>query len=84
MTFVDFYKNLSAKERETYHKRAGCAPNYIDAHLIHARRTPRPGRMEKMVEATDGAVSWNEMLSHFYPAAGGELVSKSGSSHERG
>ena len=67
MRFPEFFRGLDEAQRNEYAERAGTTSDYIRVHLIHARRVPRPELMEALVLASDGQVTRNEILEHFYP-----------------
>lgn len=64
-----YYDSLNSKEKMAYAERAGTSSQYIQIHLMSAppRKVPRPDLMRQLVDATDGACSLEEVLSHFYP-----------------
>lgn len=69
MRFADFYRSLSKDERASFAERSSTTVNYIEIHLLAAperRKTPREKLMRRLVEASNGKVSFEEVLAHFY------------------
>lgn len=66
MKFKNYFLSLSEQEQCAYAARAQVSRQYIQVHLLKPRRVPRPKTMAGLVRAARGAVSWEEMLQHFY------------------
>jgi len=71
MNFRDYYKSLTQKQRAEYARRAGTTTGYIHCHLLAdpPRRVPRLKTIERMASATDGAVTFEELVEYFRAAA---------------
>jgi hypothetical protein len=41
-------------------------PRYMGQHLIPHRKTPRKALMQALADASEGKVSCDEVLAHFY------------------
>ena len=74
MKFNEYWNNLSNKEREAYAESAGTTVLTVDRKYLNAKNIPRRQKIKQLVAATDGAVSRNEMLEHFYPIESHESV----------
>lgn len=66
MKFKTYYRSLKQPEREAFAKRASTTVGYIENHLIHARKQPRKKLMESLAEASQGEVSYQEVVKHFF------------------
>lgn len=69
--FKAYFSRLSEAERDAYAKRAGTDANYIKTHLIaprSRRKIPRPKLMQGLAEASDGALTQQDLLAYFYGA----------------
>lgn len=67
MTFPEFLNSLTKDELSAYAKQVGTSVPYITVHLKHARKTPRPDLMEKLWEKSNGRLSRQAVLDHFFP-----------------
>jgi len=67
MDLREYYLGLTAEEREAYAKRAGTTVAYMP-QIINVRpfKTPKPRLMRALATASEGAVSLDEVLRHFY------------------
>lgn len=65
MDFADFYKNLSREDRKGFASRASTSPEYIEIHLLPRRKTPRKATMEALAEASEGVVSYEDVVRYF-------------------
>lgn len=66
MKLKTFYRQLPRAEREAYAKRAGTTVNYLENHLIPARKMPRRDLMERLAAASNGEVSLDDVIQHFF------------------
>ena len=66
MKFSDYFKSLNSSAQEIYASRAGTTANYIRVHLLAKRRIPRPALLDGLAQASQGKVSRDEILAHFY------------------
>jgi len=68
MKFRDFFQDLDAEAQKRYAQRAGTTAKYIYTHYMSQppRKIPRRELMHSLVDASDGAVSLDELLEHFY------------------
>ncbi len=66
MDFKAYYRSLDRSEREAYAVRAGTTVGYLENHLVYARKMPRRDLIERLANATEGAVSLDEIIEHFF------------------
>jgi hypothetical protein len=69
MQLPDYFNSLSKEERDAYGRRAKTSAGYIRTHLVappSRRRVPRPALMRRLAEASNGAVTYEELLAYFY------------------
>lgn len=64
--FRDFFLSKSEKQKTEYAKKAGTTRSYIQTHLITRYKIPRKKLMEGLVDACNGAFTYEELLSFFY------------------
>jgi len=69
MKLKDYWKKLDEKGREAFASRAGTTVLTIDRKYLNSINIPRRSKLTQLIEATNGAVSRDEMLNHFYPPA---------------
>ncbi|WP_186215893.1 hypothetical protein [Burkholderia gladioli] len=65
-----FYRSLSAADKKLFATAADTTTDYIETHLVYARKIPRPESMERLVEACEqfGApFDKAALLLFFYP-----------------
>lgn len=65
MDFADFYRSLSREERKQFADRASTSPEYIEIHLLPRRKTPRRDKMESLAAASEGVVSYEDVVRYF-------------------
>jgi len=69
MELYDYFKSLDDDGREGFASRAETSVNYLSTHIMKPRPRPIKGAsvpyMQRLSEATEGAVSLHEVLSHF-------------------
>lgn len=68
--FKAFYHTLGSEERERFANAAATTTNYIECHLVYARKTPRPARMNMLYAACvefGARFSHEDLLKFFYP-----------------
>lgn len=86
MRFRDYYLSLSAEEREAYATRAGTTVKYLP-QLTNERpfKVPKDDLLRRLAEASEGNVSLEEVLSHFFsqPRHKGPRRQKSTGADER-
>jgi len=61
-----YYKNLSKEDRKEFADRAMTSPEYIEIHLLPRRKIPRRKTMERLAAATNGACTYQDMVSYFF------------------
>jgi hypothetical protein len=65
-----YYNSLDTAERKAYAARAKTDPEYIRIHLIPRSgcpdRMPRKELLRALAEASNGSVSFEEVLKHFF------------------
>lgn len=72
MRFADYYRSLKGVERDKYAARAGTTRQYIEIHLLAKsarRKTPRKETMVALAGASNGAVTLEEVIAHFFDLA---------------
>lgn len=73
MELKAYYYSLTPSEREQYAERAGTTAEYIRIHLVPRNRAPQklPKKelMQGLADASQGRVSFQEVLAHFYGEA---------------
>ena len=67
--FKNWYLAKDAGERARYAARAGTTRSYLEVKLVAKRHLPREPLMIRMVEASDGELTLNDMLTFFYRRA---------------
>lgn len=67
MNFRDYYLGLTPEQREDYATRAGTTLSYMP-QLINERpyKVPKPELMRGLAEASNGALTLEDVLMHFY------------------
>lgn len=68
MKLREYYLGLTPEQREAYAKRAGTTIGYLP-QLMTWHRFPKPNLMKALAEASEGNVSRDEVLEHFYSQA---------------
>lgn len=66
MNFKTYYRGLEQDDREAFADRAETSTNYIDIHLIPRHKIPRKESMKMLAKASEGAVSYLEIVDYFY------------------
>jgi hypothetical protein len=68
MKLRTYFEGLDSDAKSLYAKRAGTSLNYMQIHLFSEppRKIPRPEMLRRLAKASSGAVSFKEVLSHFY------------------
>lgn len=67
MRFAEYWVSLNEQQQEAFAQRAGTTILTIDRKYLKAKNVPRPKRMVRLIDATEGNVSRKEMFDHFYP-----------------
>lgn len=71
MNLRDYFYSLDGDGRAAYAARVGTSVDYLRQFSIPKRAEPkklaRPPLMRKLAAASEGRVSYGEVLSHFYP-----------------
>lgn len=68
MNLIDYWNSLDNQARSAYAARVGTSVLNISCHYIpRARKIPRQHRLALMAEASEGRVSMEEVVRHFYP-----------------
>lgn len=68
MQYQRYLRSLTTAELEAYAARAGTSVGYIRNAIRNANKIPRPDLLNRLLSATEGEVSREEILEHFYPA----------------
>jgi hypothetical protein len=66
MDFKRYFYALSPSDREAFAEHAGTSVGYIQCHLITRRKIPRPEKMQRLVAASHGHVTLDDLLTYFY------------------
>jgi len=66
MTLFSYINSLSESELKDYADRCGTSAAYMEGHIKHARRVPRPCLMEKLHTQSRCRVTKKEVIEHFY------------------
>ena len=78
--FRRYYNSLSPSEKEFFAAYIGTTSNYIGTHFMSKdplkRKTPRIGLLNKMVEASDGKLTYKGLAEYFYIDKARALKSK--------
>lgn len=67
-----YYRNLNKDEKGQFVKNAKCSKEYLEIHLFAPdgpRKTPRKGTMENLAKATNGEISFRDVMAFFYEPA---------------
>ena len=73
MNFKDFINSRTDEELEDYATRSGTTSQYIKCHLLNAYKEPRKKLRAALADESNGLVSHEEILKHFYKQ---EVVTK--------
>lgn len=65
MRFRDYYRSLDTEEKHAFAERAGTTHKYCYIHLQTPRKKASLDMTQRLVRATQGAVSLQEMVKHF-------------------
>lgn len=68
-TFSKFIKSLTEDELTSYAQRCGTSAVYLTGHLRPGYKTPRKELMAALVINSKGALTRDDVLTHFYPAS---------------
>lgn len=69
MDWKAWYLSKSDAARAVYAERAGTSTAYIEIHLLaspNRRKTPKPALMKRLAEASEGEITLEHVLAHFY------------------
>jgi uncharacterized protein HemY len=66
MNLYDYWRKLSKSEKSEFAVKAVLSEQYIETHLIHRRKKPLIETMQRMAEASDGEVSYDDLFTFFY------------------
>ena len=72
MNFRDYFSGLSNEDKNAFAARCNTSSNYIQVHYMSSppRKVPRRDRLDEMAAASNGQVSYDEIINHFfYPPA---------------
>lgn len=68
MTFQDYYRSLSSKDRDEYAEFIGISRPYIEIHLMKTqRRNPSTTTMQRMAEGSNGNLTYMDVVASFPP-----------------
>ena len=70
MNFREYYKSLDVAGRREYARKVGLSPTYIYCHLVAdpPNRVPPLGTIKRMADATDGVLTFEDMIEYFLEA----------------
>jgi hypothetical protein len=63
--FKHYYLSLSKDEREDYAARVGTTTDYIECHLLAARKVPRPKLMNALAKESNNNCSLGDLALFF-------------------
>lgn len=67
MELKTYFKSLENEaDIQAYAERCGTSANYLKIHTIPVRKIPKKPFMVKLSEGSEGKVSVDEVLNHFY------------------
>ncbi|MPX98194.1 transcriptional regulator [Salinivibrio sp. VYel6] len=66
--FVDYWKNLSPKEKEALAKKVGTKVSYL-RHVAAGTHKAGPKLCLKLEQATDGEITKQDLRPDYYPSA---------------
>ena len=66
MNFYDYIKSLTESELQDYASRCSTTPDYIKVHLVYGTKIPRPPLLRALALESDGKLSIDDVLNHFY------------------
>jgi len=69
MDFKLYYRQLDREQRKAFANRAQTSTRYIENHLMFRRRIPRPDMLERLAAASQGKVSYGDLVTFFYQEA---------------
>ncbi|WP_262967242.1 hypothetical protein [Methylobacter psychrophilus] len=64
--FKEYFLGLTKEAREDYASRAGTTAYYIHTHLINRYKIPRKKLLQGLAEASNGAITEEELIKFFY------------------
>lgn len=64
--FEQYYRSMSQEDRAAYAERAGTSKEYIEIHLIPRRKVPKKQTMRALSDASEGAVTFEDVVSYFF------------------
>ncbi len=65
--FRSYWLSLDIKQRHEYATRSGTTASYIANQLLGKRRNPKTETKIKLVKASGGKITREDILDHFYP-----------------
>ncbi len=69
MEIKDYYRGLAASDKVEYCNRANISKAYLEIHLLcgaDRRKQPRKETMASLANASEGQVSYPEVVGYFY------------------
>lgn len=67
-----YIRGLNQDQLRVYAGACGTTSAYVQIHLLHARKTPRPALMRALAFNSGGSVTELEVLQHFGLIAAGD------------
>lgn len=69
MDLISYFDSLSEAQQEAYAGRCDTTAKYLSTHIMYSppRKIPRRELMYALAEQSQGKVSFDEVLKHFYP-----------------
>jgi len=66
MTLTDYVRSLSYDDLRDYANKCSTSMAYIKIHLLPARKIPKRPLMESLVKNSNGNLTMQDVLDHFY------------------
>lgn len=67
MDFKTYYRSLNREQRARFAEVAETSVEYIEIHLISRRKVPKKDLMQRLAQASDGKLSYLDLVEFFDP-----------------
>lgn len=68
MNLKTYYTSLNDSQKIEFAQKAGTTIRYLESHLIHRSRVPRPDLIKKLSDASNGKLPQKELILWFHEA----------------